>query len=411
MRARDGRRIQQIGFGIGESAVAPFQPAVDPRENRRDRKHLERTAHRETFIAAMGDGATAPRIARKNTQPTATARFNLRKLGRSLTRRCSDETGARCKKRCSLHLSLVRPGRRDVFCDRAEEFRPLPRLRETPMSRFDAEPHPLLRPFVHSYWGFVRDLSQTPTFTVTPDCFIELLFFVDPPEVEESGERRKLSPCTLIPLLSEPLCLVTGGVMRCASVRFHAWAAGIIFPQANHPTQLWYDVSAMFPDLVPVVIDELRHAAWSEIATAFDATLVRRLADTQSTMQGVGAAQAFLAVPDGTTVVGTGDVAQRQTLSRRQIERQVRALTNRSPKQLVCLTRFQFVRDTLWARPQTELDRLALEAGYADQAHLSRHFRRYAGQSPSQFKRDSARLRAARSPDVAIVQDAAFPPG
>ena len=121
--------------------------------------------------------------------------------------------------------------------------------------------------------------------------------------------------------------------------------------------------------------------------------------------------EAFLCAPDGTTVVGTGGVAERQTLSRRQIERQVRALTNRSPKQLVCLTRFQFVRDTLWARPETELDWLALEAGYADQAHLSRHFRRYAGQSPSQFKRDNARLQAARRADVAIVQDLASPPG
>jgi len=40
---------------------------------------------------------------------------------------------------------------------------------------------------VHLYWGFVRDLSQTPTFTVTPDCFIELLFFVEPPLVDETG--------------------------------------------------------------------------------------------------------------------------------------------------------------------------------------------------------------------------------
>ena|GEM_PF-3122899 len=264
---------------------------------------------------------------------------------------------------------------------------------------------------MHSYWGFVRDLSQTPTFTVTPDCFVELLFFAHPPQVDEPSGRRRLSSCTLIPLLSEPLRLVTDGVMRCASVRFHAWSAGIIFPEANHPTQSWYDVSGKFSELVPVTIDALRVDAWSTIATAFDTTLARMLAGKETAMQGVDAAQAFLAVPDGTTVVGTGDVAQRQTLSRRQIERQVRALTNRSPKQLVCLTRFQFVRDTLWARPQTELDRLALEAGYADQAHLSRHFRRYAGQSPSQFKRDSARLRAARSPDVAIVQDAAFPPG
>jgi len=202
------------------------------------------------------------------------------------------------------------------------------------MSRFDAEPHPLLRPYVHLYWGFVRDLSQTPTFTVTPDCFIELLFFVDPPLVDEAGGRRTLSPCRLIPLLREQLCLVTAGVMRCASVRFHAWSAGIIFPQANDPTQSWYDVSAMFHDLVSTVIEALRDGAWSDIATAFDATLLRVLTGAQTAMHGLHAAQAFLLLPDGGTTAGTDEVAERQTLSRRQIERQVRAVTNRSPKQL-----------------------------------------------------------------------------
>ena len=89
--------------------------------------------------------------------------------------------------------------------------------------------------------------------------------------------------------------LVTDGVMRCASVRFHAWSAGIIFPEANHPTQSSYDVSARFPELVPATIDALRDAAWSNIATAFDATLVHVLADTPSGVRDVYAARHFFA--------------------------------------------------------------------------------------------------------------------
>ena len=86
----------------------------------------------------------------------------------------------------------------------------------------------------------------------------------------------------------------------------------------------------------------------------------------------------------------------------------MRALTHRSPKQLTSLTRFQFVRDTLWAQPDVKLAMLAFDAGYADQAHPTRHFRRYSGQSPGEFIRDSVRLKASlrhQDGNVAFLQD------
>ncbi len=181
----------------------------------------------------------------------------------------------------------------------------------------------------------------------------------------------------------------------------------MIFPQTNASTQAWYDVSAVFADVAPSVIEALRRVAWSEITAILDATLPRTFAKSRPA-QGLSAAQAFACPARATTVAGTQAVGTSHGRSRRQIERQVRLLTNRSPKQLVCLTRFQFVRDSFWARPDLRLDDLALEAGYADQAHLSRHFRRYAGQTPSEFKRNCVRLKAFLSTqDVAFVQDRA----
>lgn len=275
--------------------------------------------------------------------------------------------------------------------------------------RFEAEPHVLIRPYVHSYWGFVRDLSPMRQFSVTPDCFVEVMFFVDPPAVEDAvGHVRRLPACVLIPLLREPLRLVTDGVVRCASVRVHAWAAGIIFPQANVSNGAWFDASADFADMIPAVTEALRRTAWSEISAMFDTTLRRELANARPAASAVSAVRGLSTPVDGISTRVTGTVAAAQGVSRRQIERYARSLTNRSPKELISLTRFQFVRDTLWANPDTALDRLAIEAGYADQAHLSRHFRRYCAQSPSQFKRDCVRLKAwLESEDVAFVQDAA----
>ena len=276
------------------------------------------------------------------------------------------------------------------------------------MSRFEAEPDPLMRPYIHSFWTVARDLSETGGFTVTPDRFLELVFFVDPPWVEESGRRRPLPVCTLISLLREPLHLTADGVVRCAAVRMHAWAAGILFPQADTSAQPWFDMAGAFADHVPAVCDALRREASSEIVAHLARVMRQVLAGARPAPATLATARTFVISPGEAGCRKTEAVAAGQGRSRRQVERQVRALTQRSPKQLTSLTRFQFVRDTLWAKPDVVLAMLAFDAGYADQAHLTRHFRRYSGQSPGEFIRDCLRLKDSlrrQSEDVAFLQD------
>ena len=276
------------------------------------------------------------------------------------------------------------------------------------MSRFEAAPDLVLRPYVHSYWSVARDLSETGGFTVTPDRFLELVFFVDPPWIEQTAGRRPLPVCTLISLLREPLRITADSIVRCAAVRMHAWAGGILFPQAEASTQPWFDMTAAFAEQVPSVCDALRNGAKGEIIAHLDRTIRHALADVKPAPTALAAARAFMVPPEETVGKRTSAVAVEQGRSRRQIERQVRALTHRSPKQLTSLTRFQFVRDTLWAQPGVELAVLAFDAGYADQAHLTRHFRRYSGQSPGEFIRDSLRLKVSlrrQGEDVAFLQD------
>ena len=76
------------------------------------------------------------------------------------------------------------------------------------------------------------------------------------------------------------------------------------------------------------------------------------------------------------------------------------------PERLACLSRFQRVRDAIWADPTIDLAGLAIEAGYSDQPHMTRHFRRYAGQTPAQFARSSVEKKKwLAAEDVAFVQE------
>ena len=274
------------------------------------------------------------------------------------------------------------------------------------MSRFDADPHPLLRPYVRSYWGFKRDFSEMQSFTVTPDCFAELLFFFGRVTIDDEQSRARLSSCALVPLLTRPIRIVSSGVVRCVSVRLYAWGAATIFPELRTMTALWQDFSERLTHH-EFVLDALRRDAWVEIAQLLDALVLKELGSRRADEVTVAAISAFLdrslERPQKQTIE---DVASRHNFSARQIERRVRSLSGFSPKQLASLRQFQIVRDELWARPRTDLRSLAAEAGYADQAHMSRQFRRYTGTTPAAFQRDCLRLASfLGSQDVGNLQD------
>jgi AraC-like DNA-binding protein len=70
------------------------------------------------------------------------------------------------------------------------------------------------------------------------------------------------------------------------------------------------------------------------------------------------------------------------------------------------------VRDAIWADPSIDLARLAFDAGYSDQPHMTREFRRYSGQTPSRFAREAmARKKRLAAQDVAFDQERPAPDG
>jgi AraC-like DNA-binding protein len=75
-------------------------------------------------------------------------------------------------------------------------------------------------------------------------------------------------------------------------------------------------------------------------------------------------------------------LAERLGYSERQLQRRCVAAFGFGPKTLDRILRFQRFRDLSLSRPRVGLARLAAEAGYADQAHLTREARRLGGATP-----------------------------
>lgn len=80
-------------------------------------------------------------------------------------------------------------------------------------------------------------------------------------------------------------------------------------------------------------------------------------------------------------------VARMLAISERQLERRFRARVGISPKRLASLRRFE--RGAQLAAASLSLTRAAVEAGYYDQPHFNREFRRFTGMTPSAWLRMS----------------------
>lgn len=85
--------------------------------------------------------------------------------------------------------------------------------------------------------------------------------------------------------------------------------------------------------------------------------------------------------------VPIGHVAERVGLSQRHLSTLFRREVGRAPKEVAMLMRFEYATSRLAlaarGRRRVDLAATAVAAGYADQAHLTREFVRYAGTSPA----------------------------
>ena len=85
-------------------------------------------------------------------------------------------------------------------------------------------------------------------------------------------------------------------------------------------------------------------------------------------------------------------------ISERQLRRRFESATGLTPTTLHRILRFQRFLALAWlrAQPSTQVAELAVEAGYADQAHLSREAARLEGRSPTAALPAAARARDRR---------------
>jgi AraC-like DNA-binding protein len=251
-------------------------------------------------------------------------------------------------------------------------------------------PHPILRPFVELLWASAPEAGTAITARerMLPATAAHLV-------IRLGGKPLRLFASDTDEIGDFVSHAVVGGVRDAAYLKDSSDPAptvGVVFRPGAASAFLGAPANAFAGCHTP--LDAFWGAEVERLRTELGETeaLDRRLAILEATLlqhlpriRGVDPAivQASLLLAHQRPV---GEVAAALDCSHRHFIARFSEAIGLAPKRFARLARFGRVLRRLERRPQTGWAELALDAGYADQAHFNRDFRAFAGISPGRYR-------------------------
>ena len=268
-------------------------------------------------------------------------------------------------------------------------------------------PHISLLPFVRCIWVFEsRDVTgEGEAQRIVPDGFPELIVHYGDQfhEVDANGIAKKQSRLIFAGQLSGPLTLQSGANAGVMGVRF--WPAAtraLLRLPMNEATNQRLDMHDILGANSSTLIDEvfLARDAVARVAV-MERFLMRHLLHSRNaeklTHQHAAMMHCVQSLYYSDGEISMDRLAYTANLSSRQLERRFLNEVGISPKLLASIFRFRRVFNFLES-PNVKVAQwteAALSAGYFDQPHMIRDFKRFAGLQPQAFYRSMQGLSAA----------------
>lgn len=271
------------------------------------------------------------------------------------------------------------------------------------MQHQEAEPPEALRDTIKCFWYTSLDFSEFPaSFEVVPDGYAEIIFhFGGACSIATTEGLQPLPSPFMVGLLNQPVIFHTQSQLEVIGIRCFPWTVFELLglPPGQDGVRIFeHSIAQLHAPLA-----ELMQAG--RLAGAL-AQLTQYFLEARSRMAPngmLGKAGEAMRAAGGTLPIS--QVAAAAHASVRTLERNFKQAAGYTMKDVSGLMRFEQVRNHLWHYPAASLAGLAQELGYADQAHLSREFKRYSGTTPAAFARKAKRGQPVVLPDfVAFVQ-------
>lgn len=218
-----------------------------------------------------------------------------------------------------------------------------------------------------------------------PDGSPELIFNIGDPfeQVEPNGKAVTQPSAFLVGQITRPLLVRPTGRTDLIAVRFEAHGAALLHDNVAALTDRWLGINSLRGGVLLPVADRLR-----ESGSPAERLVVLEGAITQLMQRNPGAdARVASAVETIRRTHGDlrcDDLAERLGLTPRSLQRLFARQVGISPKLLARIVRFQRVFAARRDDPGS-FARVAAQCGYADQSHLVRDFRDFAGMPPAEL--------------------------
>ncbi len=236
-----------------------------------------------------------------------------------------------------------------------------------------------LKPYIRCFWGNAgpQNLSKAAGSLVIPDTCMDIIIRVNP-----FDQRVTANFCAIDEQTYRSHATDGGAALSTFGIRFFCWSAMLFTPEnfcctknrAFDPEEFFRGITAELTEIVR------RFPTLQERAGAAEKILLRRL--NLSRLNG----DLMNVVSDMILYQGRmkiSEIARRNALSERKMERIFSENIGVSPKTLSNLIRYQLVWQEV-ARGGGDILDMVEKYGYTDQAHLLNDFRFRHGMTPAQ---------------------------
>lgn len=247
-----------------------------------------------------------------------------------------------------------------------------------------------LRDTIQDFWYLSRDFDDLhPSLEVVPDGYVEIIFYFGAAcYLATPAGGQPLGSPFLVGLLQRPALFQATGRVEFIGIKCFPWA---VFELLGLPASR-EGVHVMAHPIAGLQAELAEQVRLGQLAEAL-AIVQRYCLQARSRLaadQLLGKAGRALRAAAGTLAVSQVAAAAHATV--RTLERKFKQAAGHTVKDVAGLMRFERACAHLWRHPAASLADLAQQAGYADQSHLGREFKRYSGgTTPAAFARHAAR--------------------
>ena len=246
-----------------------------------------------------------------------------------------------------------------------------------------------LKPYIRCFWGTPLPQSSSETAgrpaipdtvipdTVIPDTCMDIIVRVDP-----SDHTVTAGFCAMDERTYQAGGAESGAGLSTFGIRFFGWSAVLFSTEGfRHTRNRVFDPDEFFRGITGELTEIVRRfLTLTERAGAAEKILLRRLNPSRQNSDLMNAVSDMILYQGRMKI---SEIARRNALSERNMERIFSENIGVSPKTLSNLIRYQLVWQEV-ARGGTDILDMVEKYGYTDQAHLLNDFRFRHGMTPAQ---------------------------